>query len=266
MIELISEGCIPNTHNKRYIIDSPEERSNLEVDFGNEAYCISNKTTYICNGSGVYVEKGSSGGGGGGGELFVVELTPYLEEDDFIVAEADEPLSVILDASRSGKQVWVKANLGGRIGYGLCNMIVDVDGDTIVGANFVDEYGTSLTAFAAPSEEMPNRWLIAQRYIRRGHGVDITVDENYNLVSEQTLDQIYGWLVEGDNVTLHFQHPDYEGYWYDLPITARGTNGENFFLAAQLVDPYSSALSLLWASGSGGANEWTMSAYPISNS
>lgn len=99
-----------------------------------------------------------------------------------------------------------------------------------------------------------------------GHLVGITVDENYNLVSDQVLGQIYDWLDEGDNVTLHFQHPDYAGYWYDLPITARGSNGENFFLAAQLVDPYSSALSLLWARGSGSANEWTMTAYPVGNS
>lgn len=81
MIELISEGCIPNTHNKRYIIDSPEDRSNLEVDFGNEAYCISNKTTYICNGSGVYVEK-SSGGGGGSAPMVEVSYVGLVEDRD----------------------------------------------------------------------------------------------------------------------------------------------------------------------------------------
>ena len=204
-------------------------------------------------------------GGGGGGEPFFVELTPYLEEDDFIVAEADKSLSQILDASRSGKQVWMKANLGGRIGYGLCNMVVEIDGDTIVGANYVDESGAALTAFAAPSEEVPNRWLIASRYIKKGHTVEITDDGAGNLVSEQTLVTIYDWLANGDEVTLRFVHPFYAGYTYDLPITARGTDNVNFFLAAQLVDPLSGALSLLYAMGGGSDVSWTMDAYPISN-
>jgi hypothetical protein len=63
MIELVREGVIPNTHNKQYIIDSATELSQLEADFGNEAYCIADKTTYICDGSGAYVEKKSGGGG-----------------------------------------------------------------------------------------------------------------------------------------------------------------------------------------------------------
>lgn len=77
MIELVREGVIPNTHNKKYIIDSTDELSQLEVDFGNEAYCIADKTTYICNGSGEYVEKSSGGGGGGGSDL-----PPVTSADD----------------------------------------------------------------------------------------------------------------------------------------------------------------------------------------
>jgi len=65
MIELIRDGVISNTKNKKYIIDTADELGQLDIDFGNEAYCITEKTTYICNGSGRYIEKKSSGGGSG---------------------------------------------------------------------------------------------------------------------------------------------------------------------------------------------------------
>lgn len=59
MIKLVAEGVIENTRNKKYIIDTTSELSQLEAGFGNEAYCIADKTTYICDGTGSYVEKGN---------------------------------------------------------------------------------------------------------------------------------------------------------------------------------------------------------------
>jgi hypothetical protein len=62
MIELVNRfGIIPGIK-KKYLIDSPEELTELDTTFGNEAYCIGDTKTYICNGSGEYVEKKVSGG------------------------------------------------------------------------------------------------------------------------------------------------------------------------------------------------------------
>lgn len=62
MIELINRfGIIPRIK-KKYFIDTSDELSELDTTFGNEAYSISEKKTYICNGSNEYVEKKSSGG------------------------------------------------------------------------------------------------------------------------------------------------------------------------------------------------------------
>jgi hypothetical protein len=52
---------IPNTEYKKYIIDTASELSQLEATFGNEAYCIENTYTYICNSSGNYVRKRVAG-------------------------------------------------------------------------------------------------------------------------------------------------------------------------------------------------------------
>lgn len=61
MVTLVTDGVIPNTDYKKYIIDTASELSQLEATFGNEAYCIGNATTYICNGSGEYVRKKVAG-------------------------------------------------------------------------------------------------------------------------------------------------------------------------------------------------------------
>jgi len=129
MIELVREGVIPNTHNKRYIIDSPEERSNLEVDFGNEAYCISNKTTYICNGSGVYVEKESSGGGGGASAApLIVTLT--FTGTGMTSLTANVTNGEIANAIAAGRQVWVgvvEESMSGNHFYAPITQTHDVD-------------------------------------------------------------------------------------------------------------------------------------------
>ena len=57
MIELIKRfGIIPRIK-KKYLIDTSEELSELEITFGNEAYCIEDGKTYICDGSGEWQEK-----------------------------------------------------------------------------------------------------------------------------------------------------------------------------------------------------------------
>ena len=61
MVKLVTDGMIPNTEYKKYIIDTASELSQLETTFGNEAYCIGNAITYICNGSGEYVRKKVAG-------------------------------------------------------------------------------------------------------------------------------------------------------------------------------------------------------------
>ena len=66
MIQLIDRYGIFPKIKKRYLIDTSLELSELETTFGNEAYCITEKKTYICNGTGTYVEKESDSGGGGG--------------------------------------------------------------------------------------------------------------------------------------------------------------------------------------------------------
>lgn len=61
MVTLITDGVIPNTDYKKYIIDTASELSQLDDTFGNEAYCIGDSITYICNGSGTYVRKKVAG-------------------------------------------------------------------------------------------------------------------------------------------------------------------------------------------------------------
>lgn len=87
MIELVKRfGVMPGAK-KKYLIDSTDELPQLESTFGNEAYCIADKKTYVCNGSGVYVEKKTSGGGGGGPQPVLVNKSisrngTYLASSD----------------------------------------------------------------------------------------------------------------------------------------------------------------------------------------
>lgn len=57
MIQLMDRYGIFPRIKKRYLIDTSEELSELEPTFGNEAYCITEKKTYICDSSGEWQEK-----------------------------------------------------------------------------------------------------------------------------------------------------------------------------------------------------------------
>lgn len=266
MIELISEGCIPNTHNKRYIIDSPEDRSNLEVDFGNEAYCISNKTTYICNGSGVYVEKGSSGGGGGGGvEPLIVTLTPT----SMTAANADKTNGEIKDALENGCPVWIGIVLGTKTYMGGVTYSKIVENESTIDRYFTatteELDGFGFIAVTSDGNDENTSWILGTRGGVPNYIVAVEKDEYDDWWSDVTREEIWEQMAHGKQIVIRLTM---DGIQYYMPLQLYAQTeyeGQTMYMyQVQLwVDTYS-ALAVLSSTGVGDGKAWSVNVHPIS--
>jgi hypothetical protein len=200
-----------------------------------------------------------------GGEMrpMYIHLEPSIEVGDYIAASADKSVDEIIDALSAGRPVWMNMVLNGIDAIGALNGAAAADGEVVVFCSAVNGEGEVYTGFPSPTEEWQNRWLISRYQIPDGMTVLLTADEDNNITSEQTLVDIQARLDNGDRVILEFPHPLYEGFTYRMPVTIWGSDSNTIFIAAQIVDPFSGSLSVLYANGSGSDNNWTMVAYPL---
>lgn len=232
MIELVWEGVIPNTHNKRYIIDSTDELSQLEVDFGNEAYCIADKTTYICNGSGEYVEKSSGGGGGGGSDL-----PPVTSADDgkFLRVEGG---AWVKD---KGDDVARTNGIYEEMTAGVAEQLASSAGTVRANPYLIRPTMPSETAYnvGAKNEQLVGGTIVHNQWIRngdfylsgeqfwQGHNCDLNYD------GDGTLKIVVAESAAGNYAGIRYIGDD------DDPTTKGYSAGHLFFYSATLTVPRS---------------------------